>query len=277
MMTVSEKNDSLLKAFGIPAGEGEQVAAIRGILSRLMASRALRLADLQTARDIVERARVGNPEAYLFLAAMFVSAGKGNAFMRDENVADLLVSGGRLDDSEKLGFPVANDDYGQAVRTLCAPLAVAGWKDALKGDVLVVENGRWFFQRNHRAVGDLNQILRDFSKGECLQDIDGEVLEKAATFAKFKLNGDKDKDHQEVWGQKAALAAAATQRFTVIVGGPGTGKTTTVCAILRALLSLNPQWTERDIALAAPTGRAAQRMQEAILDQCEGIGRTRES
>lgn len=78
-MTSFEKNDSILRIFGIPLGEEAAAEGVRTVLSRLLAARALRLADLQTARDIVERAGVTAPEAYLFLAAMFVSAGRGNA------------------------------------------------------------------------------------------------------------------------------------------------------------------------------------------------------
>ena len=62
--------------------------------------------------------------------------------------------------------------------------------------------------------------------------------------------------------QRAAVAAAALQRFTVISGGPGTGKTSIVVAILRLMvrLGLDP----RSISLAAPTGKAANRIGECI-------------
>jgi exodeoxyribonuclease V alpha subunit len=55
---------------------------------------------------------------------------------------------------------------------------------------------------------------------------------------------------------------AALKRFTVISGGPGTGKTTTVVRILALLLEQAA--APLRIALAAPTGKAAARMQEAI-------------
>ena len=61
--------------------------------------------------------------------------------------------------------------------------------------------------------------------------------------------------------QRVATALALRQRLTVISGGPGTGKTTTVVNLLACLIAQNPDCR---IALAAPTGKAAARMTEAI-------------
>jgi exodeoxyribonuclease V alpha subunit len=65
--------------------------------------------------------------------------------------------------------------------------------------------------------------------------------------------------------QKLAAATAVLRRFCVISGGPGTGKTTTVVKIL-ALLAEQAQAQGRrlSIGVAAPTGKAAARVQDAI-------------
>ena len=69
---------------------------------------------------------------------------------------------------------------------------------------------------------------------------------------------------------KQALAAevAASGRLTVIAGGPGTGKTTTVARIA-ALLMADAERGGRVplIGLAAPTGKAAQRLQESVREE----------
>lgn len=61
--------------------------------------------------------------------------------------------------------------------------------------------------------------------------------------------------------QLAAALMAALQHLTIITGGPGTGKTTTVAKIIWLLLSIQPALR---IALAAPTGKAATRMAESL-------------
>lgn len=61
--------------------------------------------------------------------------------------------------------------------------------------------------------------------------------------------------------QRAAVGRGLDRPFSVIVGGPGTGKTHTVAALLAALLDEQP---DLRIALAAPTGKASARMGEAI-------------
>lgn len=61
--------------------------------------------------------------------------------------------------------------------------------------------------------------------------------------------------------QSRAVLLALSEPFTVICGGPGTGKTTTVALILECLLEDNPGLR---IGLAAPTGKATSRMRESI-------------
>ncbi|MBD9483457.1 exodeoxyribonuclease V subunit alpha [Pseudomonas sp. PDM14] len=63
--------------------------------------------------------------------------------------------------------------------------------------------------------------------------------------------------------QRLAAAQAVRRRLAVISGGPGTGKTTTVVRLLAALLEQSGG-ANLAIGLAAPTGKAAARMAEAI-------------
>jgi exodeoxyribonuclease V alpha subunit len=63
--------------------------------------------------------------------------------------------------------------------------------------------------------------------------------------------------------QRNAIIAAANNNFTIITGGPGTGKTSTVAKIAAVLITLHGKQPFR-IALAAPTGKAAMRLGESL-------------
>ncbi|MEW9796589.1 exodeoxyribonuclease V subunit alpha [Alteromonas sp. CYL-A6] len=62
--------------------------------------------------------------------------------------------------------------------------------------------------------------------------------------------------------QQVAVAASLLQPFSVINGGPGTGKTYTVTRLLLALQAMSDH--PLNIVLAAPTGKAAQRLSESV-------------
>lgn len=69
------------------------------------------------------------------------------------------------------------------------------------------------------------------------------------------------------WQLTAALHAWLNN-VTLLTGGPGTGKTTTVAKLLLLLNQLNP---ELRFAFAAPTGKAAVRMREALVQSAKNL------
>ena len=70
--------------------------------------------------------------------------------------------------------------------------------------------------------------------------------------------------------QRLAAALAATEWTTLVAGGPGTGKTYTVARILAVLDRLHGPGMR--VALAAPTGKAAAQLQEAVNAQAAELG-----
>ena len=98
---------------------------------------------------------------------------------------------------------------------------------------------------------------------------------RAATLiAARELESDLDRlfagmDHNASLDQRIAIAAAAGRKLFVLTGGPGTGKTTTALRLLLLLqrhASASGLATPPKIALAAPTGKAAQRLAQAIRE-----------
>ncbi|CAG36074.1 exodeoxyribonuclease V subunit alpha [Desulfotalea psychrophila] len=119
---------------------------------------------------------------------------------------------------------------------------------------LVLYGRRLYLQRYFVYEARLARQLLDYASGQSVLRIDPDLL--AATFPEELDEGEEN--HQ----QKAAEKALQTP-FLVVSGGPGTGKTTTVVRIL-ALLH-HAIGHKLDVALAAPTGKAAQRLYESIL------------
>ncbi len=73
--------------------------------------------------------------------------------------------------------------------------------------------------------------------------------------------------------QRMAAATAVLRRLSVVAGGPGTGKTTTVARVLALLEAQAAATGERPplVALAAPTGKAAARLGEAVHDGAKAL------
>src|SRR5690606_17175690 len=67
-----------------------------------------------------------------------------------------------------------------------------------------------------------------------------------------------------VQAQRQAVAGVLGQRLFVLTGGPGTGKTTTVLRMLLMLQRQRP--APLKVRVAAPTGKAAQRLRQALRD-----------
>lgn len=113
----------------------------------------------------------------------------------------------------------------------------------------------WFYET--RLVRQLTQLLTI--------DYHFDSLEPALTHYFPPLNNNKE----PIDWQRQAAKMALTKAFTIITGGPGTGKTTTVVKILALLQQLAPH--PLHIALAAPTGKAAMRLQDSIVNSKKGL------
>jgi exodeoxyribonuclease V alpha subunit len=100
-----------------------------------------------------------------------------------------------------------------------------------------------------------------------LERIDGTVpLVQKGKVAKRLDDYFPKKDAAKNQHQREAAEYALQHTMCIISGGPGTGKTTTVAVILALLIEFSEK-ENLHIALAAPTGKAAARLQESIISQ----------
>lgn len=135
-------------------------------------------------------------------------------------------------------------------RAMLASCPVVSGSDAERP--LVLEDNALYLARYWVFETGLATALRSRAEGS-IDGIDRTRLSRGLQ----RLLGDSE----AAAGQRQAAALAVLRRLAVISGGPGTGKTRTVAAILALLLEQNP---DLRIALAAPTGKAAARLSESI-------------
>lgn len=120
---------------------------------------------------------------------------------------------------------------------------------------LVLDNGLLYLARYHHYE---SQVALEIARRSMPQDIDEQWL--ALRLQHYFPVQEKSFD-----GQKLAAAIALTRRFSLIAGGPGTGKTTTVVKVLALLREWGNRAGEKfRICMAAPTGKAAARLAQAI-------------
>ncbi|HSC83813.1 MAG TPA: exodeoxyribonuclease V subunit alpha, partial [Pseudomonas sp.] len=146
--------------------------------------------------------------------------------------------------------------------------ALAEWRQQLEASPLVAAPGdfaplildgpRLYLARYQAYESQLAEQL--LARAADVPAIDEQVLgESLARLFAF--------NQQAPDWQRLAAAQAVRRRLAVISGGPGTGKTTTVVRLLAALLEQGGDLSggaQLAIGLAAPTGKAAARMAEAI-------------
>lgn len=122
--------------------------------------------------------------------------------------------------------------------------------------------GRLYLYRYFRYEALLADAIRARAASE---SVDGDETSLAEELDRYFPTSENAEDRQ----RQAALTALR-RRFSVISGGPGTGKTTTVVRILGLLLE-QPGGERMRIALVAPTGKAAARLASSIASLRETL------
>ncbi len=113
----------------------------------------------------------------------------------------------------------------------------------------IIEQIRRFIESENQCSGERTNLLKKHT--EFINQL----------FTNHTVNEQLSTAENINW-QLVAAITSLLKNFSIITGGPGTGKTTTVAKILAVLFTLNPKLK---VALAAPTGKAAARMKESLL------------
>ncbi|MFS3127493.1 exodeoxyribonuclease V subunit alpha [Nocardioides sp. Bht2] len=225
-----------------PDGPYDQRLALRadGTLAAFNQAGVLSAADVHVATRL--GALAGEHDPSVLLAVALVSrAVRGGSVCLD--LAEARVSLSEV--AAELPWPEldggADDTWLARVRS--SPLVAAG--------VVHLDYDLVYFDRYWRQEVQLcDDLLARAARGITL--VDDTVLASAERL----FPGDSYAE------QRAAALAAVGSRTTVLTGGPGTGKTTTVAGLLALLAA--PGGRAPRIALAAPTGKAAARLLEAV-------------
>jgi exodeoxyribonuclease V alpha subunit len=240
----------------LPQGSRDLSAVLCGGLD----AGALTLNDLQTLRDWLETTgQLDREPLMLALACLFAALAEGSLCV--ELSAQALAA--RLDEW------CAGSGDAWAARILaelegslpCPKLIGTAATDARPVILHTAGSRRYlYFQRYLRAEEDLVARLEP-RLGRAAQHDDAwaPIFQDVLVDAPLRLHGqalELDPD------QRAGLNLALNRSFTIISGGPGTGKTSIILTLLRCLVRRGIPAGR--LALAAPTGRAAQRLSDAL-------------
>ena len=127
---------------------------------------------------------------------------------------------------------------------LCSSSSIRLCQD---GETMFVTD-RTLFDMEKEIVANFKRLMR--SAKPCSTDF-GPIIEDVEQFNHICYNEE----------QKSAFELLSSGGIAVLLGGPGTGKTTTINGLVQAYRNVHP--SDR-ILLCAPTGRAASRMSEVI-------------
>jgi exodeoxyribonuclease V alpha subunit len=224
------------------------------------AAGVLSAADVHVALRLTGLAQEGQPDVAL-AAALAVRAPRMGHVHVDLATASATAAVDEDEDVDVAALPWP-EPAGWLELVARSPLVAVG-EDAQDTRPLRLVGGALYldrYWREERAVaGDLRALA-----ASAIDGVDASLLDAGVA----RLFAD-DPDGL----QARACRSAVLRRLTVVAGGPGTGKTTTVARIV-ALVAEQARAAGAPpplVALAAPTGKAAARLEEAVHEQAAGL------
>ncbi|GAB09206.1 exodeoxyribonuclease V alpha chain [Gordonia araii NBRC 100433] len=244
-------------------GAADFAAGETGFLRRFNEAGVLTSADIHVARRLSALSDGVAPDEVMLAAALAVRA------VRTGSICVALADLGLLDPDPEDPLPWPSvEAMVAALRS--SPLVVGGRFGPLRPLALVdSDDGPLVYLRKYF---EQEQTIRRVVDARAASTPAVDVRAARAAIDEVFLPGDGDVREGPAYDrQRAAAALAATSWTTVLVGGPGTGKTHTVARILAVLERL--MGGNLRIGLCAPTGRAAAQLQ-ASINRYDGLAST---
>ncbi|MEQ4924943.1 exodeoxyribonuclease V subunit alpha [Proteus hauseri] len=221
------------------------------LLEQAITQNLLRPLDVRFAQMLVDD---NNPILLFVFAYLSGQTGAGHVCLPLNILQQEKLFDGRQPElSQAIWHKMALSSPQQLVDELTNSSCVSDGKNS--SAPIILDNGLLYLQRMWSYE---ERVANFFSADNPKVDIDNQALIDVLN----KLFPASDTTTETDW-QKIAAAVAITSPISVISGGPGTGKTTTVAKILAAFVMLTAQ-EKPIIQLAAPTGKAAARLTESL-------------
>jgi exodeoxyribonuclease V alpha subunit len=232
-------------------------AAATGLLRAFNQAGVLSAADIHVAVRLGELAGEPSQEVRLAVALAVRAPRQGHVFVDLETIRDTAtVESDEPVDLSALPWPEVAT---WLTAVAGSQLVAVGEDDPAADQPLRLLGSRLYLDRYWREERAVAEDLRTLAAGATAVS----APELAAGLRRL-FSGDADQRQRE------AADAAVQRRLAVVAGGPGTGKTTTVARIVALLAEqaqADPSARRPLIALAAPTGKAAARLQEAVHEE----------
>jgi exodeoxyribonuclease V alpha subunit len=175
----------------------------------------------------------------------------------------------------------AIDDLLEGAQAICSGSDVSGLSEIFGGPEayrpLIIDHDCLYIQKLHVLEARVGKDLRERILSEAVTPGLGTAVEKPAISVENALREVFESPPSGSLGkielddeQKEAVCRALSGRITVISGRPGSGKTSIVASVLRVLARVGSPPLE-SIALASPTGKAADRMRQSIESHLQAI------
>lgn len=233
-----------------------------GLLGAFNRAGVLGVADVHTAQAIGRIARDDRQEVQLAVALTVRALRAGSVCIDLRTVADAVFADTTADDAdEQLDVSTLEWPQPQSWIAACTDSPLVAGADEPDGKPLRMTDGLLYLERYWRQEETVRSQLRQRAAAPP-PVVDTERLHAGLRriFDSAGLNPD------EPDLQRRAAAISVLRWVSVLAGGPGTGKTTTVAKLLALLQDQHDPTPGRPlrVALAAPTGKAAARLEEAV-------------